>query len=346
MGLVDYASSEDDDDQNENEQLAATTVTAPTALKRKREEQREEEGEVEEWKEIRKAISSSNLPPLPPRFRDLYVTAAKLSTRDDPSLHGGRKRATPHIQGNWPTHLYIEWYPSPTEHNLLSKLISALQSISPAIVPSSTIPSATIHSFLTSDLGASLPLHISLSRPIGLSTEQKDAFLSSLQYGIKSSRIRPFEISFTGLDWVPNFDKTRWFLVLRIQRPVGDELNKLLHICNAVAREYNQPPLYAESKPTIAAAANRDARKRRSHTAERRAGPECESMVIDVSDAFHVSIAWALESPLKEVVERTRRVQGSGEFEDVREGIRVRTEEVKAKIGNVVTSIPLPSLRR
>jgi hypothetical protein len=48
-----------------------------------------------------------------------------------------------------------------------------------------------IHSFLTSDLGAPLPLHISLSRPIGFATEQKDAFVDSLQRVIKSSGIRP-----------------------------------------------------------------------------------------------------------------------------------------------------------
>jgi len=47
-----------------------------------------------------------------------------------------------------------------------------------------------IHSFLTSDLGAPLPLHISLSRPIGFATEQKDSFVDSLQSAIKTSGIR------------------------------------------------------------------------------------------------------------------------------------------------------------
>jgi hypothetical protein len=48
-----------------------------------------------------------------------------------------------------------------------------------------------IHSFLTSDLGAPLPLHISLSRPIGFATQQKEDFVTSLDRAIKTSGIRP-----------------------------------------------------------------------------------------------------------------------------------------------------------
>jgi hypothetical protein len=85
MALVDYASS--DEDENED----STTVQIPTNLKRKREDE-----------------PPSNLPPLPSKFHDLYASTTRLSTTDDPSLHGGRKRVTPHVEGNWPTHLYIE----------------------------------------------------------------------------------------------------------------------------------------------------------------------------------------------------------------------------------------------
>ena len=48
-----------------------------------------------------------------------------------------------------------------------------------------------IHSLLTSDLAATMPLHISLSRAIGFATERKDDFVVAAERAIRSSGIRP-----------------------------------------------------------------------------------------------------------------------------------------------------------
>lgn len=97
MALVDYASDDDDEDEDEDEEEALKedkkrdAAKTSTTLKRKRDD-----------------ASSPDLPPLPSAFHDLYASTTRVSTGNDPSLHGGRKRVHPHVEGNWPTHLYTE----------------------------------------------------------------------------------------------------------------------------------------------------------------------------------------------------------------------------------------------
>ncbi|KAL6715973.1 poly(U)-specific 3'-to-5' RNA exonuclease [Lecanora helva] len=266
------------------------------------------------------------LPPLPSTFHDLYATTSRPSNQDDPDLHGGRQRMTPHIEGNWPTHVYIEWRPS-TEHS--NQLNDLLNSISQNDIGSGE---RKIHSLLKSDLGAELPLHISLSRSLSLRGAQRQAFSDALTTAVNKGNISPFKIPVVGYHWVSNYEKNRWFLVLKLAKPAGNELNKLLRIPNEVCESFDQPPLYA--RPRVS---NRERNKRRVEVEKLEASGGAVDKHDDASDAFHVSIAWMLHPP-KQIL-----VDGAEKTSFDMQGIEIDVQVVKLKMGNQIISIPLGS---
>ncbi|KAI0446426.1 U6 snRNA phosphodiesterase Usb1 [Xylaria telfairii] len=342
MGLVDYSS-----DSSEPEEINNSRAKRP---------------KTSDNQTTNDSTAESELPPLPPAFHDLYASTVRVSASDDPALHQGRKRVNAHKVGSWPSHLYIEWHPTPTERTTLTTLLSNLQS-SLTSSPSNT----TITSFLTSDLGAPQPLHISLSRPIVLSTSQKESFQSTLAPRLRSSGIAPFELAPTGVEWHRTAESARSFLVLRVKKPTAvigqqnnPQLTTLLRRTNAVVTAFGQPALYAfteSSQPRNSSTATED-------------GDESTDMAVD--NAFHVSIAWSFAAPSVELRRLTddafnsplpRGNSSAGKLptsdskekvseeslttiKDAVSAMRVRVDGVKAKIGNVVTHIPLPDSRR
>jgi U6 snRNA phosphodiesterase len=60
----------------------------------------------------------------------------------------------------------------------------------------------------------------------------------------------------------------------------------------------------------------------------------------DVSDAFHISIAWTLTEPGLELQELTKAMV-TDHMKDLSQ-IQVKIEEIKSKVGNLVTNISLP----
>lgn len=83
--LVDYSDTESEDQE------------APRAKKRK----------VEAMPK-NSFVATASPPPPPAAFKSLYATNVRSAVADDPNLHGGRTRQVGHVEGNWPTHVYLE----------------------------------------------------------------------------------------------------------------------------------------------------------------------------------------------------------------------------------------------
>ena len=83
-----------------------------------------------------------DLPPLPSTFHDLYSSTVRLSNQDDPTLHGGKERSKPHVEGQWPSHVYIECESTFLENLLLrdQKLTRSRVPIPNRIDDSKTVP--------------------------------------------------------------------------------------------------------------------------------------------------------------------------------------------------------------
>ncbi|KAL1999475.1 hypothetical protein VTN02DRAFT_4454 [Thermoascus thermophilus] len=324
MALVAYSDSD-----SETEDTTPSSPPPPRPAKRPRGDQTSTSSAEKDGRK------ETSLPPLPTGFHDLYAHSTRVSVRDDPSLHGGRKRAIPHVEGNWPTHLYLEWYPSKTEVSVLNDILSQARG---RLEDRAGGNAMKIHTLLCSDLGAQLPLHISLSRPVVLVTEQKQPFSELYRNAILESGVHPFDVTLDGLDWVSNYEKTRWFLVLRVQRPENDGLNRLLRVSNQSLAVFGQPPLYETPSPQPPESRETSKQRRPPRDRKGKADQAADSAAVDRSQCFHISIAWSLDEPSPDDRERVANV----DLGAVR-GFRVHFGSVKAKIGNTVLNLPLPT---
>jgi hypothetical protein len=190
---------------------------------------------------------------------------------------------------------------------------------------------------LRSPLGASLPLHISLSRTLQIKTEDRETFLETLTACLRKAAIKSFDIKFSTLKWVPNYERNRWFLVLSIAKPPNDELNRLLDACNEASDKCGHHGLYVggQGDGPMEDASTKPEKKRRRSNIE--VGNTHER--IDRSDKFHISIAWNLIEPAPEWIALVSGI-------NVAEVIKPPSAPfgvVKARVGNVVHNIRLGS---
>ena len=164
--------------------------------------------------------------------------------------------------------------------------------------------------------------------------------------GGSTDMVSRFEVCFKSLDWVPNAENTRWFLVVRLEQPTNDCLNRLLRVSNLVLSSFGQPPLYAVSTPEVRAYPSGSRREGGYHgnrtvrNKDRLGGHDANVILkgasAGFSSQFHISIGWTLEKPSDEELGRAR----SADISDL-SNQTIRFDAVKLKIGNAITVIPL-----
>ena len=175
--------------------------------------------------------------------------------------------------------------------------------------------------------------------PLMLRTEQRASFLEKLENAVGSSDVTPFQLHIAGLDWVPNSEKTRWFLVLKLKRPENNGLNLLLAATNSVVRHSGLEMLYTDQDAEEDGVLENEcvdrlpAGKRRLKDRKQRI--QGATITADCSGNFHFSLAWQLEEPSKASIE------SAGALESVKR-LSISCDLVKIKIGNTIHDIPLP----
>ncbi|KAL9610198.1 MAG: hypothetical protein Q9167_005075 [Letrouitia subvulpina] len=265
-------------------------------------------------KENGKLEPPSSLPPLPEAFHNLY--ASKSRTR--------------------------RGHPSKTESDLLFNLLTEADD--------GTTSKQQIRSSLTSELGSEQPLHISLSMSLTLKTYERQPFIDALTTEFFKTGVRPFDVKLANLDWAANYDRTRWFLVLRALQPSNNELNRLLRASNSVVERFGQPALYSTtgvsglhpiSPPELQHVVDKEklTEVRYSASQDSLLQETLNSQSHTTINRFHISIGWTLEQP---PMSRREQVRVIGSREISKLGIHV--DAVKVKEGNTVHNITLASV--
>jgi len=216
-----------------------------------------------------------------PKLSSNFTPAAKEKETDE----NGRIRSTPHIQGQWSTHVYLDL---PSLTSSLSSLLCTCLSIVRL-----SLPNTTIHPLLEP--------HVSLTRPLSLSTSQIDDFALTTRKILQD--YNPFSVSFNGLVVLDNDSCTTRFVAMEIGSG-KEEIARLVRRMDGVCDEFRVEGYYKEPR-------------------------------------FHVSLGWWIPAEgegKKELEEVLERELGP---EVRREGRNLQVTDVQVKIGKKVETLKL-----
>ncbi|CDO74571.1 hypothetical protein BN946_scf184771.g7 [Trametes cinnabarina] len=195
IGLVDYAGSEEDSDSDASDAVQNVSPPRPGP-----------EIPKSPPKKMRK------LPPLP----GYLLPQVQV---DNPALHQGRRRTTPHVEGQFAAYVYVPLLVERRSrlYKLLLRVFEAAKRLVPSLYPigfsECELSSKDTGSADVSE-GAAVELHLSLTRPTYLRAHQRADFKKAVQDAAKATR--RFSASFATFSELTNDEKTRTFLTLEV----------------------------------------------------------------------------------------------------------------------------------
>lgn len=125
---------------------------------------------------------------------------------DNPALHQGRVRTTPHVDGQYAAYVYVSL--AVERGSALNKVIHDACDDAKAAVP------ALNNSWSAGELSKKSELHISLSRPTYLRAHQREVFKRAVKN--LSRQFAPFTASFATFSELINDERSRTFLTMEI----------------------------------------------------------------------------------------------------------------------------------
>jgi len=175
--------------------------------------------------------------PPPLKKRKLPTLASSLTVPvpvDNPALHQGRVRSSPHVEGQWASLVYIPIVLGKDEY--LAKLLTKALDSAKVQVPS-------LQSVGFKD--DSWELHISLTRPMFLRTHQREEFKKAVKDMARS--YHAFPVSFANFAQLTNDEKTRVFLTVEVGAGF-DQLRQLSEALIPTLRAIRQQEFYPEPR--------------------------------------------------------------------------------------------------
>ncbi|KZW01529.1 hypothetical protein EXIGLDRAFT_760742 [Exidia glandulosa HHB12029] len=162
---------------------------------------------------------------------------------DDPAMHQGRVRTSRHVEGLYPAyvHIVISLADVPELADVVTDATRFARGELPAL-RSTCASEADIQTEV--DQGAA-ELHISLSRPVFISANQRDSLRAAARR--IAAKHRPFRASFSTFSVLTNDERTRTFLALDVGAGF-QQLNDIVQDVNSALRAMHQDTYYDDPR--------------------------------------------------------------------------------------------------